>query len=59
MIALLLLITFSSCSVAGGIFKAGFWVGIVAVAFIAGLIVFLQIYGKRIRQRQGRMVFGE
>jgi len=37
---LLLIISFSGCSVAEGIFKAGFWVGILAVAFLVGIIVF-------------------
>lgn len=32
---------FSSCQVIGGIFKAGVWTGILAVAVVVGLILFL------------------
>jgi len=32
---------FSSCEVIGGIFKAGVWTGILIVAAIIGLIIFL------------------
>ena len=38
---LFILSGFSSCSVIGGIFKAGVWVGILIVAAIIGLIIFL------------------
>jgi hypothetical protein len=31
----------SSCAVVGGIFKAGVWTGILIVAAIVGLIIFL------------------
>lgn len=31
----------SSCEVIGGIFKAGVWTGILAVAVVVGLIIFL------------------
>ena len=31
----------TSCELVGDIFKAGFWVGILAVAAVIGLIVFL------------------
>jgi cytosine/uracil/thiamine/allantoin permease len=31
----------SSCEVIGGIFKAGVWVGVLIVAAIVGLIIFL------------------
>lgn len=31
----------SSCQVIGGIFKAGVWTGILAVAVVVGLIIFL------------------
>ncbi|MFL5728736.1 MAG: hypothetical protein ACJ75J_04540 [Cytophagaceae bacterium] len=41
---LLLGITMSSCEVIGDIFKAGMWVGIVGVAIVIGLIIF--IFGK-------------
>jgi len=34
-------ILFSSCEVIGGIFKAGVWTGILIVAAIIGLIIFL------------------
>ena len=32
---------FTSCEVVGGIFKAGVWTGILIVAAIIGLIIFL------------------
>lgn len=38
---LLLLITLSSCTVVEGIFKAGFWVGILIAALVVGLIIYL------------------
>jgi len=37
----------SSCEVVGGIFKAGVWVGILAVAFVVGLILFLVSRGRK------------
>ncbi|HEY4337998.1 MAG TPA: phosphatidate cytidylyltransferase [Puia sp.] len=33
--------SFQACSVVGGIFKAGVWVGVVAVIFVVLLIIFL------------------
>jgi hypothetical protein len=36
---------FSSCAIAGGIFKAGVWVGVLAVILIIGLIIFLVTRG--------------
>jgi hypothetical protein len=39
---LIFVVTFlSSCEVIGGIFKAGVWVGVLIVAAIVGLIIFL------------------
>lgn len=38
---LLALITLSSCEVIGGIFKAGVWVGVLAVVGVVALIIFL------------------
>lgn len=38
---LCLVLFLSSCEVIGGIFKAGVWTGILAVAVVAGLIVYL------------------
>jgi hypothetical protein len=38
LIAVILLL--NSCSVVEGIFKAGVWVGIIAVAVIIGLIIY-------------------
>jgi len=41
-VALLSLTTlFSGCAVAGGIFKAGVWIGILIVVGIIALIIFL------------------
>ncbi|TMI95293.1 MAG: phosphatidate cytidylyltransferase [Bacteroidetes bacterium] len=39
----------TSCEVVGGIFKAGVWVGILAVAAVIGLIIFLisKLSGKK------------
>jgi hypothetical protein len=39
--ALAIAMTISSCSVIGGIFKAGMWVGILVVVAIIGLILWL------------------
>jgi len=39
--ALALMVTLSSCSVIGGIFKAGVWVGIIIVVVIIILILWL------------------
>lgn len=38
---LLLLPVLSGCEVIGDIFQAGFWVGIVSVILVVGLILFL------------------
>ncbi|MCW3465868.1 phosphatidate cytidylyltransferase [Chitinophaga nivalis] len=43
----LLMVSMSSCEVIGGIFKAGVWTGIIAVAVVLGLIVFLITRGTR------------
>ena len=39
----------TSCELAGDIFKAGFWVGILVVAAVIGLVVFLisKLSGKK------------
>jgi hypothetical protein len=37
----LLAISFSSCEVIGGIFKAGVWTGIIAVVLVVALIIWL------------------
>lgn len=42
----ILAVSLSSCEVVGGIFKAGVWVGILAVAAVAGLIIFLFSRGR-------------
>lgn len=41
LLALAMVMTFSSCQVVGGIFKAGVWVGILVVVFVVGLILWL------------------
>ena len=38
---LLLAVIVSGCSVVGGIFKAGFWTGIILVALIVAALLFL------------------
>jgi len=42
-------ISLSSCELVGDIFKAGVWVGILAVAAVIGLIIFLisKLSGKK------------
>lgn len=42
-------ISLTSCQVVGDIFKAGVWVGILAVAAVIGLIIFLisKLSGKK------------
>jgi hypothetical protein len=40
-ILLLLSVTVSGCDLVGGIFKAGFWAGIIVVALVVIGIVFL------------------
>ena len=34
------LLSFSSCQVVGGIFKAGFWVGVFAVVIVIGIVLY-------------------
>jgi hypothetical protein len=38
---LMLMVTFSSCQVVGGIFKAGMWSGIIVVVLIIVLVIWL------------------
>ena len=40
-LVLLLAVVVSGCSVVGGIFKAGFWSGIIVVALIVIALIFL------------------
>jgi hypothetical protein len=46
---LAVLISLSSCEVIGGIFKAGVWVGVIAVVAVVALVFFLisRIFGGR------------
>lgn len=50
-ISYLILVTFAmmltSCEVIGGIFKAGVWTGLLLVAVVVGLIIFLLTRGRR------------
>ena len=48
-IAFLMVLFFTSCSVITGIFKAGVWVGVLAVLAVIGLIIFLisKLSGKK------------
>jgi hypothetical protein len=50
-ISYLILIIFSvmmtGCEVIGGIFKAGVWTGLLLVAIVVGLIIFLLSRGRR------------
>lgn len=43
----LISMTLSSCEVVGGIFKAGVWTGLILVAIVLGLIIFLFSRGGR------------
>lgn len=38
--------TLTSCEVIGGIFKAGVWTGLLLVALVVGLIIFLLTRGR-------------
>lgn len=40
-------LTLTSCEIIGGIFKAGVWTGILLVAIVIGLIVFLIARSRR------------
>jgi len=41
LLALAMAMSFSSCQVVGGIFKAGVWVGILLVVLVVGVILWL------------------
>ncbi|WP_164714128.1 hypothetical protein [Chitinophaga rhizosphaerae] len=43
----ILSITLSGCEIVGGIFKAGVWTGLILVAVVLGLIIFLFSRGGR------------
>jgi hypothetical protein len=45
LIVLLLAVTVASCSVVGGIFKAGVWVGVIIVLIVVGLL--FALFGRR------------
>jgi hypothetical protein len=36
-----MVLTFSSCQVVGGIFKAGFWTAIILIVLVVGIILWL------------------
>jgi hypothetical protein len=40
LLLVLLAVSTSGCELAGGIFKAGAWVGAVAVIFVVGIVAF-------------------
>ena len=40
-ITFFIIISFNSCAVIGGIFKAGIWTGVLLVAAVVGLIIYL------------------
>lgn len=44
---MMLAISLSSCEVIGGIFKAGVWTGVIIVALIIGVIIWLATRGKK------------
>ncbi len=35
------LLSFQSCAVVGGIFKAGVWVGVIAILIVVGIIIWI------------------
>ena len=41
LLVLALILFLPGCSVIGGIFKAGVWVGVLGVVFIVGIILYL------------------
>lgn len=41
LLAMALVMSFESCRVVGGIFKAGVWVGILLVVLVVGVILWL------------------
>ena len=41
LLLVVLALSMSGCEVIGGIFKAGFWVGIIVVVLIVGIIGFI------------------
>ena len=41
----LLILLLSSCSVIGGIFKAGVWTGVLMIVLVIGLLIYL--FGRR------------
>jgi hypothetical protein len=45
--ALAIAMTFSSCEIVGGIFKAGFWTAIILVVLVVVLILWLVNRGRR------------
>ena len=47
LILVVIMLTLSSCEVIGGIFKAGVWVGVLAVVGIIALIIFLVSRGRK------------
>ncbi len=40
-IAIFVLVACSSCAVVGGIFKAGIWTGVLLVAVVVGVIIYI------------------
>jgi hypothetical protein len=41
LIGFLAMLSFSSCEVIGGIFKAGVWTGVLIVAAVVGLLIWI------------------
>jgi hypothetical protein len=44
---IVILTTLSSCSIIEGIFKAGVWIGVLAVLFVVGIIFYFFTRGSR------------
>lgn len=44
---MVLMVSFSSCEVVGGIFKAGMWTGFLIIVVVVGLIIWLISRGRK------------
>ena len=41
LLALMIMVFMSSCELAGGIFKAGMWIGVIVVVLVVALVLWL------------------
>lgn len=47
LLLVMVVISMTSCKIVGGIFKAGVWTGIIIVALVVGLVIYLLSRGSR------------